>query len=277
MNDSATRSKAVLVTGATGMLGSATALELASRGADTILAVRDHQRGAALLDTIRRAAPEGEHRLVVGDLANRAAVRGIANQVAEVSPTLRAVIHTAATFTRTRKETVDGHELMFAVNVLARVALTDDLLERLEHAPARVVAAAGPSPDRLDFDDLMARERFSPFMQFRATNAANLMLSFKLARELAERGTVSDAFHPGVLQSELMKEMPAIVRWMTLPFGRSADKAAGALAELAWSGHPDENGGAFFKLGKAVTPPKNARDVAAQDRLWTEAHRLLAA
>jgi NAD(P)-dependent dehydrogenase (short-subunit alcohol dehydrogenase family) len=61
---------------------------------------------------------------------------------------------------------IAGHELMLATNVLGRFLLTDQLLPLLERgAPARVLVVTGPSPDRLDFDDLMARTDFQPFRQ----------------------------------------------------------------------------------------------------------------
>ena len=55
---------------------------------------------------------------------------------------------------------------MFASNVLGRFLLTHQLLSLLERgAPARVLVVTGPSPDRLDFDDLVARIDFKPFRQ----------------------------------------------------------------------------------------------------------------
>ena len=60
--------------------------------------------------------------------------------------------------------------------------------------------------------------------------------------------------------------MPVPVRLLTARFGRSADKAATALADLITRGAPT---GAYYKLTKRVTPPKASRDTVSQRRLWT--------
>jgi NAD(P)-dependent dehydrogenase (short-subunit alcohol dehydrogenase family) len=265
-----------VVTGATGMLGRASAIELASRGADLVLVCRDPARGAGVLEEVRKAGPAGSHRLLVGDLADPEAVRALAAQIRQDTDALHALVHTAAALTRDRQENRAGQELMFATNVLGRFLLTYQLLPLLERgAPARVLVVTGPSPDRLDFDDLMARSDFRPFRQFRATNAANLLFAFELARRLEGTGVTSNAYHPGALQSDLMRQMPAMVRLLTWPVGRRADRAAHDLASLALKARYAQATGRFYKRDKPATPPKNSQDTDAQQRLWTECQQLL--
>ena len=265
-----------VVTGATGMLGRATAIELASRGADLVLVCRDPARGAGVLEEVGKAGPAGSHRLLVGDLADPEAVRALAAQIGQDIDALHALVHTAAALTRDRQENRAGQELMFATNVLGRFLLTDQLLPLLKRgAPARVLVVTGPSPDRLDFDDLMARTDFQPFRQFRATNAANLLFAFELARRLEGAKVTSNAYHPGALQSDLMRQMPAMVRLLSWPMGRRADRAAHALASLALKARYAQATGRFYKRDKPATPPKSTPDADAQQRLWTECQRLL--
>jgi NAD(P)-dependent dehydrogenase (short-subunit alcohol dehydrogenase family) len=265
-----------VVTGATGMLGRASAIELASRGAHLVLVCRDPALGAGVLEAVRKAGPAGSHRLLVGDLADPEAVRALAAQIRQDTDALHALVHTAAALTRDRQENRAGQELMFATNVLGRFLLTYQLLPLLERgAAARVLVVTGPSPDRLDFDDLMARTDFQPFRQFRATNAANLLFAFELARRLEGTKVTSNAYHPGALQSDLMRQMPAAVRLLTWPVGRRADRAAHALASLALKARYAQATGRFYKGDKPATPPKNSQDTDAQQRLWTECQQLL--
>lgn len=275
MNSSLNPPRVCVVTGATGMLGRAAAIDLATRGANVTLISRDPSRGARVLEEVRIAGPHGEHRLIVSDLSEPNSLRAIATQIRDGSDTVHALIHAAAIFTRQRQENSTGYELMFATNVLGRFLLTHELLPLLKRgAPSRVLITTGPSPDRLDFEDLMAHGKFQPFMQFRATNAANLQFAFELARRMAGTGVTSNAYHPGVLQSNLMREMPAIVRWMTLPFGRSADKAARALGALALDDKYAQETGRFYNFEKSIKPPQNSEDVHAQQRLWEVSARL---
>jgi NAD(P)-dependent dehydrogenase (short-subunit alcohol dehydrogenase family) len=265
-----------VVTGATGMLGRATAIELAARGADVVLLCRDPARGASVLDEVGKAGPGGAHRLLVGDLADPEAVRALAAQIREHTDELHALVHTAAALTQDRQDNRAGHELMFATNLLGRFLLTHQLLPLLERgAPARVLVVTGPSPDRLDFDDLMARTDFKPFAQFRATNAANLLFAFELARRLHGTGVTANAYHPGALQSDLMRQMPAMVRLLTWPVGRRPDRAAHALGALALDGRYAQATGGFYKRETPAKAPRNSQDTDAQQRLWTDCQRLL--
>ncbi len=241
-----------------------------------LLLCRDPTRGAGVLDAVRNAGPGGSHRLLAGDLADPEAVRALAAQIRQDTDQLHALIHTAAALTPDRQEDRAGHELMFATNVLGRFLLTHQLLPLLQRgAPARVLVVTGPSPDRLDFDDLMARSDFKPFMQFRATNAANLLFAFELARRLEATKVTSNAYHPGALQSNLMRQMPAMVRLLTWPVGRRPDKAAHALGALALEARYTQATGRFYKREQPAKAPKNSQDTNAQQRLWAECQRLL--
>jgi len=276
MNSSSKISRVCVVTGATGMLGRATAMDLASRGARVIIVCKDRSRGMRVLDEVQHAGPDGSHHLIVGNLSEPDSVRSMAEEIRGRADEIHALIHTAAIFTRERQENSAGQELMFATNVLGRFLLTHELLPQLKHgAPARVLIATGPSPDQLDFENLLAHRNFQPFLQFRMTNAANLMFAFELARRLDGTGVTSNAYHPGILQSNLMREMPAIVRWITLPFGRRADKAAYALGSLALESKYAQATGQFYNLQKPIQPPKNSKEVDAQTRLWAGAEQLL--
>jgi hypothetical protein len=59
-----------------------------------------------------------------------------------------------------------------------------------------------------------------------------------------------------------------MVRILTAPIGRSAEKAAAALADLLTSPTYADTTAAFFKLSKPVRSPKASMDVTSQRRLW---------
>jgi NAD(P)-dependent dehydrogenase (short-subunit alcohol dehydrogenase family) len=264
----------VVITGATGMLGSATARQLAQRGTDTVLVARDQARGARLVDELTRIG--ATHDLVVGDLSEPESVRVVAATIGSRHDRVAGLVHSAAVLSTQRRTNSAGQELMFATNVLARFLLTHELAAALTAGRGRVVWATGPSPDRLNFDDLMAAgTRWNGFRQLRATNAANLQLAFELARRGQRAGITSNAFHPGALQSQLMAQMPAVVRILTAPVGRSADKAAAALGDLVSSGRHATTTGAFYKLTQPANPPKASLDTASHHRLWTDVAALL--
>jgi NAD(P)-dependent dehydrogenase (short-subunit alcohol dehydrogenase family) len=259
-----------VITGATGMLGAATAAELARRGIDTILVARDKARGDRLVEALQRTG--GSHRLVVGDLSEPDSVRVAAAAIRSGHHRVAGLIHAAAVLFQQRRTNSAGQEAMFATNVLARFLLTHELAAPLAAASGRVVWATGATPDKLNFDDLMATGAWNAFRQFRATNAASHQLALELARRGERLGISSNAYHPGALQSDLMGQMPAPVRLITRPFGRTADRAAAALADLLERGAPT---GAYYKLDKPARPPKASLDTTSRWRLWTQSAALL--
>ena len=264
-----------VVTGATGMLGSATVTALAARGVRTVLVVRNETKGRALVDQLNTPGT-GTHRLVVGDLSEPDSVRNIAGQIRSTTDDLAVLIHTAAALVHQRRVNSAGHEAMFATNVLARFLLTHELQPLLATGNGgRVINVTGPSPDRLNFDDLMAETTFDAFKQFRVTNAANLQMAFELARRAHRTGVTSNAYTPGALQSDLMAEMPAAVRLITLPVGRTADRATAALADLAVADRYATTTGEFYKRAKPTRPPKACLDTESQRRLWNLCARLV--
>jgi NAD(P)-dependent dehydrogenase (short-subunit alcohol dehydrogenase family) len=121
----------------------------------------------------------------------------------------------------------------------------------------------------------MAEASFDAFRQFRATNAANLQLALHAARRMEGTTVTSNAYHPGALQSDLMAEMPGIVRLITFPVGQSATKAAEALADLAVGEHHRSTNGEFYKRDKPARPPKASLDTDSQRKLWEACARLL--
>ena len=69
---------------------------------------------------------------------------------------------------------------------------------------------------------------------------------------------ISNAYHPGALQSNLMRQMPVMVRLLTWPVGHRADKAAHAFGALALEERYVQATGRFYKRGKPIKAPKNA-------------------
>lgn len=110
----------VFVTGSTDGLGLMAARLVADNGHAVSLHARNETRAADV-----RAALPGAEAVVVGDLADIAAVRGVAEQANAVGR-YDAVIHNAGVGPRepSRIATVDGLSHVFAVNVVAPYLLT---------------------------------------------------------------------------------------------------------------------------------------------------------
>src|SRR5919106_348579 len=173
--------KTVLVTGASGGIGKATALGLATMGAHIAIIGRDRGRTEGAAREIR-AAGSGQVDVFVGDLSSQSEVRRLADEALQSLPRIDVLVNNVGGYWHTRHITADGLEHTFALNHLAPFLLTNLLLGRLKQgAPARVVTvnALHPGVVRTAFgaEDPAGVQRFlipflRPFMKTPAHGAA---------------------------------------------------------------------------------------------------------
>src|SRR6266702_6178466 len=240
----------VVVTGATGSVGSATVEALAKRRAQVIELSRPSF-----------------------DLSSFASVRAAARELNR-SGHIDALLHIAALYVPRFQKSADGLELMLSVNHLAPFLLTNLLRDRLAGGGC-VITVAAPSSTKVDMARLMDRDRFSALHTFGATKAANLMFTFELARRAKRWDVRAYAFHPGLVRSDLMREAPRPVRLLTRLVSRRPDRAAEDLAALATSPAFASTTGWFFKGGRQIDAPRSTLDAGAQGELWRRSAELV--
>jgi NAD(P)-dependent dehydrogenase (short-subunit alcohol dehydrogenase family) len=262
----------VVVTGATGAIGSATANVLAQRGARVILMARPSTRLDALAASL--AGEDGRITSVPMDLSSMASVRSASRDIVRATERVDALLNVAATFSLKLVRTRDDFELMLATNHLGPFLLTNLLRDRLVGG-GRVVTVAAPSSTRVDLDQLVAGDHFSALRTFGATKAANLLFTFELARRAKRWDVRANAYHPGLVRSELMREMAAPVRLFTRAISRPPDRAAHDLAELVLSPAYEGTTGWFFKEARRIDAPRATLDPAAQAALWKRTSELV--
>src|SRR5256884_1758268 len=187
----------VVVTGATGAIGSATVASLVKRRAQVVSLSRP-----------------------VLDLSSMASVRSAAREVNRTVRHIDALLNIAAVYSTTYRKNGDGIELMLATNHLGPFLLTNLLRDKLSGG-GRVLVVSAPSGSKVDVDRLLDRDRFSAMHSFGASKAANLMFTFELARRAKRWDVRANAFHPGLVRSELMGEAPGAVRFGVRGISRS--------------------------------------------------------
>lgn len=241
----------VVVTGAAGAIGAATVRELERRSA-RVIGLRRNEIDLSSISSVRAAARE----------INRSITH------------LDALINVAAVFTTRYQKTKDGLELMFATNHLGPFLLTNLLRERLVGG-GRVITVASPSTVRVDLERALDRDRFNPMYSFGASKAANLLFTFELARRAHRWDVRANAFHPGLVRSELMREAPGAVRRLTRLMSRPPARAAQDLADLALSAAHAGTTGWFFRGARRIDAPKAVQDPVLQSAVWKRSAELV--
>ena len=242
------RGLAILVTGATGGLGSLVCTELVARGANVIAHCRSREALDALVATLGPTA-----RGVLADLASIDETARLAREVGHVDV---LVNNAGVGFGREqmRRETShDGLELRFAVNYLAPFILSYAMDGRIQ---ANVqVASAGQRA--LDFDDLQTSRGYDGILAYRRSKLAQVMLTFDLARLGRARCNV---LHPGTFLDTPMLRESGIT-----PLG-TAQSGADAIMHVLERTLAGDNGVYFDRLEPARADAQ-AYDVEARRRL----------
>jgi NAD(P)-dependent dehydrogenase (short-subunit alcohol dehydrogenase family) len=255
----------VVVAGATGAIGSATATHLARRGARLVLMARPTDRLDELVE--RLGGAENRVSSVPVDLSSMSSVRAAAREINRAGGHVDALLNIAATFVSVYRKTADGLDSMLATNYFGPFLLTNLLRDRLIGG-GRVIAVTAPSTTYVDMERLFSKDQFNALHTFGATKALNLMFTFELARRAKRWDVRANAFHPGLVRSELMRDAPRLIRAASRLVSRSPDRAAHDLVELAISPSHAGTTGWFFKGTSRIDPPKATTDESAQAGLW---------
>lgn len=267
-----------LVTGATRGMGRATALEFARRQATVAIVARREESGQETLAHVKSVTGNRDVHLFVADLSSQTAVRGLGEGFARQFDQLNVLVNDAGIYVRDRVVTEDGFESMFATNQLAPFLLTLLLLPALRRAsPARVINVTAPSKTRPDFADLQGEREFRPTRAFGSSKAANLLFTYALARKLADTEVTVNAYHPGLVRTDLMRRaslpLRALLGVLNALQGKTPEQAAQEIAELATSPSFGGVSGRLIHNGKPIRGPFED-DVDTQEELFAACEEL---
>lgn len=195
-----------LITGSNRGLGFFASEQLARAGARVIMTGRNPNRLTAARAAIeRRLTDAGLHadlETLLLDVGNLGSMRAAAATV-RVRRKLDGLLLNAGIVhpPRHRTTTPDGHELVFATNVLGHFALAGELLANLAAARGRMVWIASLSSAlwRYDLDDPQLEKRYSAWRAYVQSKTAATALGFEADRRLREAGVpvASIVAHPG--------------------------------------------------------------------------------
>ncbi|NXD64927.1 DHR13 reductase, partial [Eolophus roseicapillus] len=219
----ALRGRTAIVTGGSGGIGEATALELARCGARVVLATRSAPRGEAAARRIRTETGNPHVRFMHLDLASLRSVRAFASAFLREEPHLHLLINNAGVSAGGTTE--DGFSLAFQVNHLGHFLLTELLLERLRSCePSRVVIVASSAHRaarlRLGALGSPAPGPLGAFQDYCDSKMANVLHARELAARLRGTGVTCYAAHPGFVDTGLFRHAPLWLKPLLVPLAR---------------------------------------------------------
>jgi len=267
--------KTVLVTGANQGVGKATAIALARKGAHVVIVSRNADKGRAALAEVQAASPQREGELIVADLSSQAEVRRLAAEFRSRHSGLDVLVNNAGVIVPERHTTVDGIEETFAVNHLAPMLLTLELVDLLKasaHARVVTVSSEAHRGASMHWDDLQFRShKYRSFKAYGQSKLANILFTYELARRLEGTGVTANALHPGVIGSGFGQTYPgplSVLVKLARPFLLTPEEGAATSVYLASSPEVEGVTGQYFSKCRPVRSNAVSYDVASQRKLW---------
>ena len=267
-------SKVTLITGANTGIGRVTAIRLAQQGHRLFLAGRSIERTQPVIDELVAMTGRSDVATFLPlQLDDMASVRACAAAFLDTGKPLHLLINNAG-LAGAKGLTKDGFELAFGVNHMGHFLLTHLLLPRLKEADAsRVVNVASRAhwlaKDGVVMDRLrQPTSSMTGVPEYAVSKLANVLFTRQLARELKGSTVSCFALHPGVVDTEVWREVPRWLRPLLKLRGMlTPEQGAQTTLHCALAARVEETG-LYFDRCRVKTPSSEALDDHAAQALW---------
>ena len=273
------RGKTVLITGCNSGLGFETMRVLVKRGAHVIGVARTRKKAEDA-----RAEVGAEVTPVACDLSDLDSVVACSEEVAALGQPIDVLMCNAGIMALPKLQQKYGLEMQFLTNHLAHFILVSRLLDRVKQARAgRVVMVSSLGhltsvPGGINFSNLSGDQGYTPFTFYGQSKLANLLMSNELARRLEGSTTTSNAIHPGIIMTPLMRNLGDIRANMTKliswPFSRNVQQGAATQCYVATAPALERVSGCYFADCNPATKSIHGKNPDLARRLWSVSEEL---
>ncbi|KAK1229731.1 short-chain alcohol dehydrogenase [Marasmius sp. AFHP31] len=269
--------KVILVTGGNSGIGKETVKALLSHKARVYIAGHSKERCEAAIQELRTQT--GNEALFLHlDLASLNSVKAAADEFQRRETRLDVLINNGGVMMPNIKAvTKDGYDQQFGVNVVGHFYFTKLLLPVLfavKHPRVVNLTSAGHLLLKKDLDyetfkDCPKREKTNLLELYNQSKFANIVIAKEFARRYGDQGIVSTSVHPGLIVTNLGRDMNQTVVKIVGYLSYTADK--GALTTLYAAAAPesaDANGKYFIPWGRIGKLHPGTQDVETGRKLW---------
>ena len=285
--------KVFLITGANSGLGYETSKFLLEKGATVIMCCRDLIKGERAKKEILKFNFPGNIELLKLDLSDLKEVKSFSKSLKKRFKHLDVLINNAGIMAPPKTLNKQGFEIQFAVNHLAHMYLTLELLPMLEKKnKSRVVTVTSGVQyfGSIEWNDLQGNIKYDRWASYAQSKLANLMFGLELNARLKENNSNTSSLlaHPGFARTNLQpKSVTANQSWqeelaykLMDPMFQSA--RMGALPLIAAATLPAAMGGEqygprfnFRGYPKICRNARKALNQNSRKRLWNISEQLI--
>lgn len=273
------RGKTTIVTGANTGIGYQTAIDFAKRGAKVILACRDETKAREAVSEIIKETNNSNVVYKLVDLTSFTSVRKFANDINSSEERLDILVNNAGAGRLGNKLTEDGIAIVMQTNYFSHFLLTMLLVDLMKKHPSRIVnvSAVGASAGKIDFKKLTSFT--TEANQYIVTKLCQILFTIEFARRYKNTNITAYSLHPGVIKTEIFRNLSPIFRWFILflidTFFKTAREGAQTQIYCAIENGLEKYSGEHFHDCKMVKRYKSARDPSLAEKLWQESERIV--
>lgn len=261
-----------MITGANTGIGLAAARMLAKAGARVLLACRSEAPARRAVELIRSEG--GAAEFIPLDLGDFQSVQRCVEAFHKLDAPLHVLVNNAG-MAGQRGLTKSGFELTFGTNYMGHFLLTKLLLPALQNSgAARVIHVSSEAHYKakaIDWQAVRESTRSRTCAQeYAVSKLANVLFNAELARRTQGKGITSYAVHPGLIASDVWRNVPQPFRWLMinlLPM-KSVDEGAENTAFCASAPALAAHTGLYYHDLEPREPSPLARDPKLAQELW---------
>ena len=276
------KEKICLITGANSGIGKETAIGLAEKNAQIVMAVRNLERGEKARAEIKNKTGNKTVDLLLCDVSSMSDIRRFAEEFRVKYPKLDVLINNAGAVFNNRSLTREGFERTLAVNYLGPFLLTHELLPTLKKGAASRIINISSGLHRngeINLDDIQSGKKYNGMKAYSNAKLVLMMFTYELSRRLEGTGINANVVLPGFVATNLGNNSESflsnIMFKIVRPMQTTAEKGAETSIYLASSNDvKDINGKCFEKKKEIHTSPQSYnREIQAQ--LWKKTNDIL--
>ena len=282
-----------LITGANSGLGYESSKFLLEKGATVVMCCRDLTKGERAKKELLKYNFPGIIELIELDLSDLENIKNVTQCIKKKFNYLDVLINNAGIMAPPKTLSKQGFEIQFAVNHLAHMYLTLELLPMLsEKINSRVVTVTSGVQyfGKIEWNDLQGKNKYDRWGAYAQSKLANVMFGLELNNRLKEKNSKTSSLlsHPGFARTNLQpKSIEANKSWQEElaykfmdPMFQSAKM--GAMPQLAAATLPNAKGGQqygprfnFRGYPKICRNAPKALNPNSRKRLWNISKELL--
>ena len=265
--------KNIIITGATDGIGLATAKIIAQKNFKIGLVGRNPEKGKIAIKAIKDLTGNENIDFLECDLSSVKKTKELSDIIKRTYSKIDVLLNNAGGANKKKTITSEGLEKTFATNQMNYFVLSTELLDLIsESNDGRIVNVASNAHigAEIDYQNINAEKKFSPWTSYCVSKLMNIMLTYKLA-SIQDKVCVN-VLHPGFVDTNIAGNegniIKNIVKFGAKLFARTVENGADSNIYLSTSDKIKGVSGKYFFKCREIKSSKASYVKEDWDKVW---------